>query len=391
MIMKCPKKHHSTLVRHQLLFIKEALITGQLDHPNIPPIYDLWVNTDNEVCFTMKLVRGQTLSKKIKETLFEEGRTRESLEPLLDMLMKVCDAVDFAYENGVYHRDIKPDNIMVGSHGEVMLMDWGCALVHPTQDTLYPLQFPLGLLDATREKPKTTLGTLSYMSPEQARGKQHLHSIQSEIYLLGGILYSILTGHSPRPRLRSQEENLHLAQSGYVMPPHLRVVHEHLPPKLCAIAKKALHPNPQKRYQSIPEFKDALKNAIKEGWWFRTIRLPKGHVLFKEGEEGKLAYIILKGECEAYRVREGVFQSLSRMGVGEVFGETAIFSQAPRSASIRVTHALTALEVSEEAFEKELSEGSWLQVFVKALARRFKDLDRYPDLPKESDQESDQS
>ena len=89
-----------------------------------------------------------------------------------------------------------------------------------------------------------------------------------------------------------------------------------------------------------------------------------------------MAYIILKGECEVYRTKEGVEHRLSLMGPGEVFGETAIFNQAPRSASVRITRSLVALEVSQSAFEKELAEGSWLQIFVKALAHRFKELDQ---------------
>ena len=372
-VMKCPKKRGSS-VKHRLLFIKEALVTGQLDHPNIPTIYDLWVNEQQDVCFTMKKVQGQTFAKKVYQTLQDQGRTREALEPLIHVLIKVCDALSFAHSNGVYHRDIKPDNIMIGNHGEVMLMDWGCALVKVTDAENQPLHFPEGLLEATADQTKTTVGTISYMSPEQARGEHQRLGPCSDVYLMGGLLYFLLTGHAPRPRQKDALYHLKLAQVGYIIPPHIKVPYTKLPPKLCSIAKKALHPDPQQRYATIEEFQTALKQAIKEGWWFRTIYVPKGTVLFEEGDEAQAAYMILQGTCEAYSVKQGVEHSLSYMQSGQVFGETAILSEAPRSASVRVLEDLTALEVTREAFQQELTEGSWLQIFVKTLAKRFKKM-----------------
>ena len=99
MVMKCPKEK-SSRARHRLLFIKEALITGQLDHPNIPPIYDLWVDDNQDVCFTMKRVQGKTFTQLVYETLTSQGRSRSALEPLITVLMKVCDALSFAHDNG---------------------------------------------------------------------------------------------------------------------------------------------------------------------------------------------------------------------------------------------------------------------------------------------------
>ena len=110
-------------------FIAEAQLTGSLEHPNIVPVHELGLDAQGRVYFTMKRVRGRSLRQvmdKLRQgdeaTLaeFTQGR-------LLSILLKVCDAVDFAHSRGIIHRDIKPENIMVGQFGEVLLMDWGLA------------------------------------------------------------------------------------------------------------------------------------------------------------------------------------------------------------------------------------------------------------------------
>ena len=106
------------------------MITGQLDHPNIPPIHDMWIDDRRSIRFTMKLVRGKTLREVLRLRTLEE-RTDRELEELLRVLLKVCEAVSFAHSHGVIHRDLKASNIMIGSHGQVWVMDWGCAHVLP--------------------------------------------------------------------------------------------------------------------------------------------------------------------------------------------------------------------------------------------------------------------
>src|SRR3954467_11679832 len=114
-----------------LQFMEEAQITGQLDHPNIVAIHDLGTGDDRRgVYFTMKLVEGETLTEQIASLQRSEYDHR-SVERILQIILKVCDALSFAHARGVIHRDLKPDNVMVGSHGQVFLMDWGVALILP--------------------------------------------------------------------------------------------------------------------------------------------------------------------------------------------------------------------------------------------------------------------
>ena len=149
-------------------FIEEAQINGQLDHPNIAPIHELSVSNDGSLYFTMKLVDGHTLEELLRA---RNGQVRrfDWVAPFLEILVKVCDAVAFAHSRGVIHRDLKPGNIMVGSFGQVYLMDWGMArLVDGRHDVAIRRDPQRPALDHEGE----VLGTPAYMSPEQAAGRQ---------------------------------------------------------------------------------------------------------------------------------------------------------------------------------------------------------------------------
>ena len=112
-----------------MIFVEEAQITGQLEHPNIIPVYDMGVTPGSkEPYFTMKLVSGDTLEQLITE-FHENNRDAEFLERLLRIMLQVCDTISYAHERGVIHRDIKPQNIMLGSHGQIYVMDWGVAVL----------------------------------------------------------------------------------------------------------------------------------------------------------------------------------------------------------------------------------------------------------------------
>ena len=137
-------------------FVDEARITGMLDHPNIVPIHELVTDDRSQASYTMKLVQGQTLT-----ALIMAQKTRGDLEHILQCLIKVCDALSFAHSRGVIHRDLKPDNIMVGAFGQVYVMDWGLAQVNGDRS----------LVDGDVEPDGIVVGTIQYMAPEQARGQ----------------------------------------------------------------------------------------------------------------------------------------------------------------------------------------------------------------------------
>ena len=129
--MKLLPKGQQNQVEDLIRFIEEAQITSQLEHPNIVPIHELGLDADGNVFYTMKYVKGVTLTEILDSIRHGDTATIEQypLARLLTVFQKVCDAIAFAHSRGVVHRDLKPDNIMVGGFGEVQVMDWGLAKV----------------------------------------------------------------------------------------------------------------------------------------------------------------------------------------------------------------------------------------------------------------------
>jgi eukaryotic-like serine/threonine-protein kinase len=219
-----------------LRFVQEGQINGQLDHPNIVPVYQLALDEDGKPAFfTMKLVQGRPLGD-----LFDErdlsSPSAHGLEPLLRIVIQVCEAVSFAHSRGVVHLDLKPDNVMVGTHGQVYVMDWGCARLVRGAGGDQAVKVPAP--PSTKEG--LVMGTFAYMPPEQAQGRARAIDTRTDVFALGGILYRLLTQRPPYvgPTHRAVLDH---AQRGYVEPPQ-EVVPEgvRVPAELARIAMKAL-------------------------------------------------------------------------------------------------------------------------------------------------------
>ena len=348
--------------------IEEAQITAQLDHPNILPVHELGVMDDGRLFFTMKAVEGRTLTE-ILDVQDPATRTDKQLMDLLQSFLRVCDAVAFAHSLSVIHRDLKPDNIMVGDFGEVYLMDWGISRlknrdqVEPvdSEDRRYRYQ-------STTEKGKY-LGTPHYMSPEQATGDHNATDERSDIFSLGAILYEILTKRPPY-QARHTMEVLVMSAERDLRPP-TEVVSFNLPPRLCSIAMKAMAKRPEERYQSVLEFKQDLEGFLDSGWQFQMQMFQPGDEIVREGEVGEEAYIITGGRCRVFKVVDHKQMELTQIGAGDVFGETAVFSDEPRNATVQAMDRVTVRVVPREFFAGDMGMGMWMGLFVKALAHRF--------------------
>jgi len=175
--------------------IREAQIIARLEHPGIVPVHDVGVLPDGRVFYAMKFVRGVRLDEYAAHTISTRERLRK--------FQAVCDAVAFAHAHNVIHRDLKPQNIMIGSFGEVLVLDWGVAkilrddknAVSSEADTLI---LPPGGTDKTSDTAHgTVIGTRQYMSPEQARGEVDQLDERSDIYSLGAVFYFLLTDQAP--------------------------------------------------------------------------------------------------------------------------------------------------------------------------------------------------
>ncbi len=364
-------------------FLQEGQITGQLDHPNIVPVYHIGINADGQPAFfTMKLVEGDTLTKLIDARDLDRPSERE-LERLLRLYLKVCDAVAFAHSRGVVHRDLKPDNVMVGSHGQVYVMDWGCA--RPLRDRLitdpgHGGRRPPGvyLSETTREKLGMVIGTPSYMAPEQAWGRVADIDTRTDVFALGAILYRLLTQVAP---YQGDEFMAVLAEAQQcnLRNPQAVVKERHptarLPKELCRIAMKAMAALPNDRYPSVEALAADLEAFVRGGTWLTSRTIAAGQLVVREGEPGDEAYIITAGRCEAFKLEGGGRVSLRIMGPGSVFGETAVLTGGARTASVVALDELTVLVVSRASLVEEICFDSWTGAFIRTLAERFRDVD----------------
>jgi len=350
-------------------FIEEARITGQLDHPNIIPVHDVQFDDPGlPTRFTMKLVEGETLTG-ILDRLGPAALEAENLERLLNIVLKVCDAVAFAHSRGVIHCDLKPSNVLVGSFGEVYLTDWGVALRtdRPREDASERPTRPYGQ--------GVLYGTPAYMAPEQAWGRREDIDERTDVHGVGGILYAILTLSPPHDGGEAQAD-LELAKRGIVREPTQVARGRQLPPGLCRIAMRALAADPAHRHPSIALLRADIERFLRGGGWLESVRLPKGTVVLREGDAPDAAYILLEGQCELYRTVEGRQRFVRLLSPREVFGETSIFGDSTRTASIVAATDVSLVRVTRAALEREIERSDWLQAFVRALAERFIELDR---------------
>jgi serine/threonine-protein kinase len=348
-------------------FLREAQIMAQLEHPNIVPVHELAMDARGNRYFTMKRVEGRTLTAWIEEV----GRPADdahTLSGMLEVFAKVCDAVSFAHSRGVIHRDIKPDNIMVGMFGQVYLMDWGLALQRSADDPYASQGAPSdGAARSQGGVPlavSTVAGTPGFMAPEQVRGEPL--DERCDVYSLGAVLQNILTGQEPRAVMDGPEP----AKARSVPPPARDGGRR---TRLLALAERAMAPDPERRYATVADLKHDLEMSLR-GLPLPTQRFAAGAPIVTEGEDGDCAYVVIQGTCVAFTSHSGERITLRRMPAGAVFGETAVLSGGRRTASVEAETDVVLSVVSKEVLEQHLGLDTPFGVFIFALADRFREL-----------------
>jgi eukaryotic-like serine/threonine-protein kinase len=236
----------------RMRFVREAEITGGLEHPGIVPVYGLGRYPDGRPYYAMRFIRGVSLQEAL--TQLHRGDASYTLRGLLTRFAAVCNAVAYAHSRGVVHRDIKPANVMLGSYGETLVVDWGLAKVigsdTPEEGSVSEatLRTPMGHFSPTHAG--SAFGTPEYMSPEQARGETKALGTATDIYSLGATLYAVLAGQAPVQGQTMSDllENVRMGNW-----PSPRRVNRAVPEALDAVCRKAMALNPEDRYGSAQE------------------------------------------------------------------------------------------------------------------------------------------
>ena len=267
-------------------FLIEAEVTGRLEHPGIVPVYGLGQTDSGTPFYVMKFIRGDSLREALARLHdpknFPNAETRwPELRKLVGRLVDVCHAVAYAHSRGVLHRDLKPGNIMLGKYGETLVVDWGLAKVvgrresdrRSDEKTMLPLSGDA----STATQMGSVVGTVAYMSPEQAEGRMDKVGPLSDVYSLGATLYSLLTGKSPIAKADVTEMLEAVTRGSYSRPSELA---DWIPRSLEAVCLKAMSLRPEDRYSSPLALAEELElwladepvSAYQEPWAVRLQR-----------------------------------------------------------------------------------------------------------------------
>lgn len=236
-------------------FVAEAVVTGQLDHPNIVPIHTLERDAEGKSFYTMKRVVGRSWKDCMGEMTLQQN---------LEVLLRVGDAVSFAHSRGVIHRDLKPSNVMLGDYGEVIVMDWGLAASVESQGKAENIRYT-----------SQVGGTPAYMAPEMARDERRKIGKRSDVYLLGGILFQIVTGLTPHIGktaihcvTRAAENEIQATEKSG---------------ELLDIAYEAMSTRPGDRHRSVAEFQEGVRQYMAHAESIALVQSARG--LLNEGRQ----------------------------------------------------------------------------------------------------------
>ena len=241
-------------------FTREALTTAMLEHPNIVPVHDLGLDDSGKPLLAMKLLRGERWDLTIVMD-FDDLTVQDFLAKHLPIFLDVCNAVAFAHSRGIVHRDLKPSQVIVGEFGETILMDWGLAVL------AQPEKLDGYLADLVEQvAPRLDIafnptGTPAYMAPEQTLKHSLEIDPRTDVYLLGGTLYYLLTRRAPHQSAGTKEAFLS-AMQGTVKRPEYVISDRDVPKDLAEIAMKALAPKKEDRYPSAKELIAAVENFM---------------------------------------------------------------------------------------------------------------------------------
>jgi len=241
-------------------FRKEAVTSANLEHPNIVPVHDIVMDDAGEPLLSMKLIQGQTWNRQIEADIGKLS-VEDHLARHIPILIAVAQAVAFAHSRGVMHRDLKPSQVIIGDYGEVVLGDWGLAVAFDT--ALLGTHSAVGARGEVPTKFEATNpgGTAAYMAPEQTKHTADGLGPWTDVYLLGGIIFTILTGVPPH-NAKTGSRAFEMASKGEISPLDSGPKLGELPEELVSLMYRALEPEPKDRVPSAKEFVAQLQEFL---------------------------------------------------------------------------------------------------------------------------------
>jgi serine/threonine protein kinase len=358
-------------------FLREAHASAILEHPNIVPVYDLGRVRDQHgehPVLAMKLARGAPWDQLIKMGRASSDFTLDAfLAKHLPILIDVCDATGFAHSKGIIHRDLKPRQVIVGKYGEAYLMDWGMAVAvaddaEGETDTIARKGPPQPLRRHTLETATNQCGTPAYMAPEQTTESVECLGFHTDIYLLGAILWELLTGDPPHVS-NDPAESFELARKNVIV----SLAPSGAPEELVRAALRAMEANPEARFPSVAEFRGVLASHLSGADRREESRQIAAEVAAEAGKEGsdalghealltlghKLdrALRLWPDNPEALLWRERVSESHIRRAVasGDLGFAEAMTNQLPESSASR-PELLRQIAVQRARIERHSSQ-----------------------------------
>jgi serine/threonine-protein kinase len=376
-------RDHPELIRR---FIEEAQIGGQLQHPGIVPIYELGTFGDKRPYFAMKLVKGRTLAS----LLDERDEPSRDLPRFLSIFEAICQTMAYAHARGVIHRDLKPSNVMVGSFGEVQVMDWGLAKVLPqggavddasagktkNEDTVIATARSGGFDgDSDLSRAGSVMGTPAYMAPEQARGETDRLDERTDVFALGSILCEILTG-LPAFTGRSSGEIQRKAARGDLKESLARLEAATVDPDLVALARDCLGSESEDRPRHagiIADRVQAHRMSVEER--LRQTEIARAEENARAQEAAKRARV----EQDRLRLRvalAGALLGLFALGGGGLFRISQIRAEQQAAVDREVNQAISEANVllgaAKAAPTGDLSKWAAVEAAVKQAQARLK-------------------
>ena len=358
-------------------FIKEAKITGLLEHPNIIPVHELGMSDKEGLFFTMKLAQGEPLNSilaKIKKGMPAYVEKYNMLY-MLTIFRKVCDAISFAHSQDIIHQDIKPHNVIVGDYGEVLAIDWGlaCYIGNLTKEKDPVRREILRDIFFTSSPEKNYIqGSPAYMSPEQARSDSHMLDKQTDIFLLCATLYHMFTLESPYTGANINNV-LHKAEHRDLTAPQVRNPDQQIPEELCRIIMKGMALKKEDRHHSVQELIADVDDVIAGKWSRREKKVfAQGQLLMQEGEIGQEAYLITKGSVQVFKKSGGGTVVLGILKRGDIVGEMAIITNDIRSASVEAIEDTEVDVMTKELLAQNLKKlPPHVEKIVSSVTRRL--------------------